>query len=234
VTDRGFEKGSVPVFQEVESSKNYDTADNNQISKGPYYLFLMVTATFRPLVSLWLLYVSCTQSLAILADFWIETGALILRKYGLVFIVSGLNLYWAYRIILLTLKFKEILIFQDKVVINGTAFDPKLIEMKFFGGYRGRLRVCWVYCSGRRICGFPYDSFLLDAPGPNKETILDVLSKVKRGEPVIGPVEHRFDYDIPPWVIPTCWLVMIAPLLIMLLCSRIQKYLLSSNLIQAR
>ena len=116
--------------------------------KGPrYYLYLIITAAYFLLASLLCSYFSYVlYSAAITATSWDAKRVSNLLGCVWLFCLGVLLFYAGCRIFLTTLKFREILMFQDKVVINGTAFDSKLIEMKFVGFNRSGFILCRV-CS---------------------------------------------------------------------------------------
>jgi hypothetical protein len=96
-------------------------------------------------------------------------------------------------------NFNEILIYQDRIVINGETFDPKRIEIKY--EHRRYLTHGVVLCADKCICVFIHESIFGRLTGENPATVVDVLQKIKQGIHIDGPVEQKFERRLFGYVV---------------------------------
>jgi hypothetical protein len=95
------------------------------------------------------------------------------------------------------LTFNEILIFQDRIVINGEVFDPKQIEIGYSVLRTPKFGFAIHTDTRGVICFFLQESLFVGNPtGTSPKTVLEVLRKIKQGVRIDGPVEHQFDRGV--------------------------------------
>lgn len=97
-------------------------------------------------------------------------------------------------------NFNGILIYQDRIVINGETFDPKRIDIKY--EYRRHFTHGVVICADKLFCTFIHEStFFGRLTGANPATVIDVLQKIKQGIHMDGPVEQKFERRLFGYVV---------------------------------
>ena len=141
---------------------------------------------------------------------WLIVASDNFSKWWIAFVVSiplwfsiwCLVVYRFYRLIVSPdsqFNFNEILIYQDRIVINGETFDPKRIEIKYEP--RRYLTHGVVLCADKCICAFIHESIFGRLTGENPATVVDVLQKIKQGIHIDGPVEQKFERRLFGYVV---------------------------------
>jgi hypothetical protein len=141
---------------------------------------------------------------------WLIVAGDNFSKWWIAFVVSiplwfsiwCLVVYRFYRLIVSPdsqFNFNEILIYQDRIVINGETFDPKRIEIKY--EHRRHQTHGVVLCADKCICAFIHESIFGRLTGENPATVVDVLQKIKQGIHIDGPVEQKFERRLFGYVV---------------------------------